>query len=779
MDYRPKQFEDLHLREYWRVLRRRWRIAVAVAGLIFIAGTVAMFARRPLYQGKATVLVEESRGSQFEVFGDLSGLGRGAIPVETEMELIKSRTIAEQVVAGVGLDVQPDRYEIGKRLAVSKYESSRFAPETLPEFRGVAGKDGAYTLFGPGGEKLGQGTSGQVFRSDGLTLYLVLTGYAPGESFGFTKLPFQDAVTALQDRMEVKEVGKKTNLIRISVDLPEPHLARDTANQITDQYVAMNVARKSQEASQMLEFIEGQLESIRGNLEKGERELDELKSEKGIFILSESAQKLIGQISQLELSRASLQLQQKQVAALYESIQKSSDDAPYLLGNVSMPDPLLVQMIGDLSRKLVELRGARLELTDNNPRVRFLQAEVDELKKKVSATVLNAKRSLDNQMATMNRIIGGYEAQLRALPQAERLLAALTRKSAVNAELYTFLLKKHEEARISRAGIVGNVRVIDPALAVLEPVAPKKKRGFALILLAGAFLGVLTAFLMEYFDDSLKSLEDVEQRLGQSVYGVIPFVEHATETMVTLATIDPRSPIQEAYRSLRTNIQFGEADQRIKTILCTSALPGVGKTTTIVNLAMALAQDGASVLMVDCDLRRPRVHRFFSLGMEPGLTNALMNAKTWEESVHAVPAYGKLWVLPSGTIPPNPAETLGSARFKEFLRKAKETYDYVLLDIPPVVAFTDAAVVAAQMDAVFVVVELGKSSTPLTQRALALLQNVQAKIRGVIVNKVNAAHADGSYYYGYAYSYSHYYGKGGGEKPAAGLVAKLKTLFHS
>jgi tyrosine-protein kinase Etk/Wzc len=751
--------EELDIKAYWRILRRRWRLIGLVAGLIFLAGAIYTFAQTPMYQGEATLLVEDQKGAKAGILSELSNLSAGSSPVETEMEILKSRTLAEQVVRQLSLDAPLIDAPFGTRLSLTEYRSERFLPDDQPIFTVEFQKDGKYEATAQNGEKLGSGVLGQPFNGKGVSWTLDYVGVAP--KIRFAKIPFNKAVITLRERTAVGEASKKTNVIRVSVEHADPALARDIANTLAGAYLAQNLVQKGQEATQTLEFIETQLDTIRGNLESGELELDQLKSAKGIFILSQTAQKLIGQITQLEITKAELELQYRQITQLSDNLQSAGrTEAPYILGAVSLPDPLVTGMISQLSSKLVELRGLREELTEDNPRITLLKSQIDELKLKIRAGVANGKSALSNRLATVINIIGNYEAQLNKLPQAERELAALTRRSEVDAELYTFLLKKHEEARIARAGIVGNVRVLDPSLSPDKPVSPRKKRNLAMALLAGLLFGITLALWLEFTDDSIKSIEDVERDLGLNSYGVIPFVEHEDNKPVDLSKLDPRDPVQEAFRSLRTNInysQFNDSETPTKTILCVGALPGVGKTTITFNLAMTLAQGGNQVLLVDCDLRRPQLHHYFGLPLEPGITNALGTAgAAWGNFVNAPAGIENLSVLTSGPLPPNPVEFLASPRFHTFTQEAAAAYDYVLFDGPPIVAFTDAALLASKVDAVFMVVHLGRSSLPLTRRALELLYNVQAKVRGAILNKATAA-GHGDQYYDYeSYGYHHY-----------------------
>lgn len=747
--------EELDIRDYWRILRRRWRIIVSVASVIFLCGTVYTLWQTPQYLGETSLLVEYNKGSAV-MLAELNDLGTGAIPIETEMEILKSRTLAEQVVRELSLDAVPIDAPMGTRLSVTGYRSERFRPEARPVFVVRFEKGGRYEVLTGAGEALGSGVAGEPFNGKDVAWTLKYEG--PASVVRFTKIPFTSAVAGLRSGIGVSEQGKKTNVIRVAVNHPDASLARDIANTLAAAYLLQNLTRKGQEATQTLEFIEGQLDTIRSNLEAGERQLDELKSAKGIYILSETAKKLINQITQLEVTKTDLELQQRHMARLSEALSSAGDkEAPYILGAVSLPDPLVTELIGSLSQKLVELRAMREQYSEEHPKVSLQKAQIDELKLKVRNAVSNGKKSLDGRFATVSNIIAGYEAQLKQLPQAERELAVLTRKSEVNAELYTFLLKKHEESRIARAGIVGNVRVLDPALSPETPVAPKKGRNLALALFFGLLLGVGIAFFFEYLDDSIKGMDEVEREFGLNSYGVIPFVDHLEDSPVVLSKIDPRSPVQEAFRTLRTNITFSGAENQFKTIICVGAVPGVGKTTVTCNLASILAQGGKKVLLVDCDLRRPQLHKFFALDNEPGLTNALVGDSPWKTYVNEKTGVEHLAILTSGPLPPNPVEFLASPRFQAFMQEAEAEYDHVLYDAPPIVAFTDAALVAAKVSAVFMVIELGRSSRPLTRRALDLLANVQSKVRGAILNKATSARHGEHYYDYYTYGYQHYY----------------------
>jgi len=335
------------------------------------------------------------------------------------------------------------------------------------------------------------------------------------------------------------------------------------------------------------------------------------------------------------------------------------------------------------------------------------------------------------------------------------------------------MTKKLEETRINEAGQSGNVRILDKAIAPSFPVTPNKKLNLMLGLLIGLGLGIGLTFLVEYFDNTVKSVEDVE-RLGFNLMGAIPKIEQdklqkkieskweslefneGREIESRLVThFDPKSPISEAYRTLRTNLQFTKIADSLKTILVTSSGPKEGKSTTVANLAITLAQLGSKVLLVDTDLRRPVIHSIFGMEKDNGLTNYMMDSVPYNQVVKKS-FLENLNIITCGVLPPNPSELLGSFKMEELITKLKSNYDIILFDSPPVIAVTDAAVLSTKVDSTFLVISSGKTNRDAIIRAKSLLENVNTHIVGALLNNVNVEGTYGSSYYYYYYHY--YYG---------------------
>lgn len=303
---------------------------------------------------------------------------------------------------------------------------------------------------------------------------------------------------------------------------------------------------------------------------------------------------------------------------------------------------------------------------------------------------------------------------------------------------------------------IENVQIIDEAPVPQSPVSPRKFLNMAIGAVLGFMLGVFVTFLLEYLDKTFKKPEDIEKILHLPVLGTIPLI--LARGKETIVRNNPKSSISEAFRTMRTNIQFTNIDRDMKTIAITSSTTSEGKSTMVSNFAISLAQEDKKVLILDCDLRRPRVHKLFNISNDKGITSILMGASTLDDAVYNSTDIEGLSIITAGPIPPNPSELLSSNRMKEFLESVKDKYDMIILDTPPVGLVTDAAILSASIDGTLLVVEVGETETGQAEYAKELLDKVNANILGVVLNKIPLK--DGKYGgYGYMQYYS-YYGAG-------------------
>jgi tyrosine-protein kinase Etk/Wzc len=356
------------------------------------------------------------------------------------------------------------------------------------------------------------------------------------------------------------------------------------------------------------------------------------------------------------------------------------------------------------------------------------------------------------------------------------------RVNSVNAELYTFLLQKQQEARIAQASTISNVQIIDPAVTPKVPIKPNKKKNLALGFILGLMLGVGLAFLLDYMDQTLKTTEEIKEKLGLNVFGIIPRIPFADEDAKLprkrlVTSLAPKTPVVEAFRALRTNLNYATGKKKNKIIMVTSSLPGEGKSTISGNLAVILSQTGAKVLLIGCDLRRPQLFEMFGMKNEPGLVNLLTDN---DKNAMRHLTNPRLDFLPSGTIPPNPAEILDSTRMFKLLEQARERYDYVVLDAPPVLPVTDAQILAPKADINLIVIEPCRVPEKAALQMVESLRSVDAKITGVILNDKSGRGFKyyGNYsYYGNNY-YRGYYGEDSEEVKDGAFVASVKKVWE-
>ena len=762
MDGHGTQSDDIRLADYLQALYRRRGPAAIAFAIVFLTVLVHTFVSTPIYQASALIQVKEET-TQNQLLSDLAKLGKGS-PVAAEMEILKSRTVSEGTVQALRLDVSIADADAGLAVRMENvdldadHQGRPLTVRFLDDPRRFQVRDADRNV-------VGEGEVGQPFAHPGVSFFLREANAKAGQSFRLMQLPFPQAVEALQATLRVSRVGEDTNIVMVYYRHKNPVLARDVVNKVLAVYRQSNVDEKAREASQTLDFVEGQLKLIQNNLNASEEDLDRFKTEKGVMSLSAEAETTIENISKLELERSEIELQLFQAKALLRDVQAGRDiSSSYALPNLNKDEVLLSSVAVQLAEKEVERKSLLEERTERDPAVAVLTAAIGDLRGKVEQILANTVKTLETRRASVEKIVGDYGKQLTGLPGIEKDLAALTRTTDVNANLYKFLLEKHEEARIAKAATVGNIRIIDNAETPTTPVRPKKKLNVLLGLVAGLILGSIVAFVLEYVDDSLKSLSEVERHVGQAIYGVVPRIPRDVEEgapSILITRRDPKSPISEAFRTLRTNIQFAAPDRRVHSLLVTSAGPSEGKSTIVSNLSITIANLDIPTLLIDCDLRKPNLHNILSASRDPGLTNVIMGEVPWRDAVQTT-AVTNLSFLPSGPIPPNPTELLGSQQMRELMEAVKAEFGIVLLDSPPVVAVTDAALLSSIVDGTLLVVELGRARAQAVNRAVDLLQNVQARLLGVVANNVVST----GFRYDYGY-YAYYYSTEGGERRKA------------
>jgi tyrosine-protein kinase Etk/Wzc len=748
---------EIHLNDYIEVLLRKKWIVISCFVVIVLATVIGTYLATPIYEATTSILIEKDNGGKGQtLFTELSGLPQTS-EIPSQIEIIKSRTIAEEVVRKLKYDQRVFDISGDLDLLVTNLQiPQKFIDEEIEvEFTDDKGN---FTVTRDG-ESLGRGIAGTPFKSDsGLSFDLKEVSPYKGASFKIKRLRFYEAVEDFQKKVTVSPV-RNTNIVYIKVQDSDPRMAADIANSIVTRYIQQDISKRSKEATYMIKFVKKQIEPTQKKLEDALEALAEHKRNSKVVDLKEGTKKLIENIGALEKEKIDLDIREQQVRYLYGEVQKDITDTSTL--NLSVLDDTVVQsMISSLAMLENNRKSLLSEYTEKHPQVVALSAEINEIKRRVNSSILNTLDSLRTRKKSFSKEIGRLRAELKVLPEEEKRLAGLLLNKEVLSNIDAFLFQKLNEATITQASTISSIQVVDPAIVPGKPIKPQKKRNILLAVVVGLMSGVGFAFFFDYLDNSIKTPRDVEERLGLPVFGHIPFVQteeskqplSGMRSNSGLITLDSAKSITaESFRSLRTNLQFAVLEKRGRVFHFTSPMQGEGKTTITANLGITLALMGSRTLIIDLDLRKPRIHHIFGINREPGITHLLAGKADFKEILRPA-AIEHLYVIPAGIIPPNPSELLSQQGLSDFLDKTRKEFDYILIDSPPVLPVTDSLLLGRLADSSFIVLTLGVTTFPAAEHAIKQLRNVNVNIAGAIINKIKPSAG-----YGYYHNYYHYY----------------------
>ena len=595
-----------------------------------------------------------------------------------------------------------------------------------------------------------------------------------------------DGIQKLKRMVEAKP-QEGTHIINIRAVSEDGLLAAKAANVLAEAYRDYNIQQSNKNTFETKAFIEEQLRVTLDRLKQAEQQLQAFKEQNSLLSLDAQTLHTMNKLNGLEVDYERAKTERAGLEGQLSAIDAAGKgQSERLMGIVmSAPagsplEPLRVKL-GELNLKRQTLL---ISFTEKHPQVEAVTNEIQAVfheARKDLQSLLQASLFRESELA---RRVEQLHRENMSLPEKGLTLVRLQRDVDLQQSLYSQLKAKYQEVLIQESGKVAEVSVVKPAVVPITPFnIPSKVMIVLTGVVMGLIIGVVLAFLAEVFDTSMGTIEDVEELLKVPVLGVIPQLgndakkkgrsERNTEDGRNRARdlvthYEPKSQAAESFRALRTNLQFLRLELKGKLFLITSSFVQEGKTLNVVNLALSMAQAGNKVLLVDADLRKPNVHRVFGLSREPGVTDYVLGNYHWREVTSTIsdvilgdfeiedllktPGMDNLHFVTAGTKPPNPTEILSSGRFREFLREAKQAYDFVFVDAPPILPVADAIEIAPWMDGVFLVYTVGKIGRGVLKRAKSNLDNVDAKVLGVVLNNVKPE--AGPDYFRY---HSHYY----------------------
>ncbi len=708
------EYIDLH--QYWFILKRRWLPASAVLGSVLLLTALVTFLQKPVYQAQGELLFKKADSTS-----SLTGLGKeigeldsvqSSNPLETEAQIIRSIAISPEVMAALNLK---DR-------------------------KGVPLK-----------------------RKDILKL------------------------------LDVRSI-KGTDILQISFKSTVPQEAVAVVNKLMNFYLEKNIRTNRAEAVAAREFIEEQLPKNKDTVRKAEAALRSFKEKNKIVALPEEAKAAVTEISNLESQIAKAQvdltntttrsaalrnqlgMNSQQATALStlsqsRGVQKVLEDLQAVQSQLELERsrfledaPIIVnlkskeaQLKALLQERITQVLGSQQQPGDGNLQIGELQQNLIEefVKSEVERLVLT------NQLTALARVEAISKQRANVIPQLEQSQQDLEREVEAAQATYETLLKKLQEVRITEQQNVGNAQITQVALDPEKPLSPKKRLNFGLGGVVGILLAVVTALVLDARDTSIKTVREARELLGYTLLGIIPNFEKidkvgsrskdregATPKIPVKDT--PRSLISETYRMLYANLKFLGSDKEVRVIAVTSAVPKEGKSTVCANLGLAIAQLGFKVLLVDADMYHPSQHKFWELSNTVGLSNIIVEQLELKTAI--AKAMPNLYVLTSGVLPPNPLALLNSRRMASLIEDFSQSYDFVIIDTPPLSAAADARILSAMTDGMLMVVQPKLVDSASAIAAKELLDQSGQNVLGMVINGVNPENEPDSYFYAKEYN---------------------------
>jgi exopolysaccharide transport family protein len=726
--------EEIHLRDYLRVImKRRWTI-ISCFLIVFISTAVFTFTATPIFQGTARLIIEKDNPNVLSIEEVMAVDSSGTDYYQTQYKIIESRSLARKVIDSMGLQDSEEFFPKPEQGALA--DMTRTVKETVQGW-----KTQLQELLRTGANPIPDGLSEDAIDSKLVDDFL--------------------------ERVTVEPI-RNSRLVNISFNAKDPVLAAKVANTLGKAYIDQNLETKLKAAQDAVAWLNTRIQEERKKVEAAEFKLQKYKEKHGIITDFSNDSESITAQGLSELNSKAIEAESRRVEAQtrYEQTRRLADN-PGMLD--SIPEILDNILIGSIKQSEVDLNKRLSELSKKygakHPQIIAIKAELRTLSRQKAAEIRKVVNSLKNEYEvalarekSIKNALDKLKAESLDLNKKAITFGVLKREAESSRQMYDLLIKRFKETSLTEDIKTGNIRFVDRAETPRHPIKPKKKLNLLLGLIVGLTLGVGLAFFIEYLDNTIKSPDDIKRLLSIPYLAPIPMFDTANaeyEVPEAVAMNEPKSTASESYRGLRTSLLFSSAEHQPQVILVTSSGPGEGKTGTSLNLGITMAQAGSRVLLIDADLRRPRLHNALKVGREEGISNILAGADDVSKYIVKSPVEG-LDVITAGPVPPNPSELLGSNRMVTLLQGLRGRYDRIIIDSPPVTAVTDATILAGMVDGTVLVIRAAHTTREQAKAAIEALKKVGSRLYGAVLNAVNI---DKESYYYYQYYYYYYYGE--------------------
>ncbi|WP_065707921.1 polysaccharide biosynthesis tyrosine autokinase [Acinetobacter baumannii] len=713
--------DTIDLKELFFSLIAQWKLIALCVILSVVCALLYLRVTPDTYSVDALVQVEDSKGASAALLGDLSQMIEQKSPAQAEIEILKSRLVLGSVIKDLHLNIQVSSTEntLTHRLLSNPEYQTEYTTKSVIFKDGLKSFDirqfeiPAYyldknllldfdkqslRLTDPDTEEViltvPLNQVNQVTGPHGVWKVAIFTKDQFDATYNIKSLSLPIAVNAISANYAVAERGKLTGVLGLNYQGQDKEHITKVLNAILATYSAQNIERRSAESAQTLKFLDEQLPDLKKQLDDAERQFNKFRQQYNTVDVTKESELYLTQSITLETKKAELEQKQAEMAAKY---------------------------------------------TAEHP----------------------AMREINGQLAAINKQIGELNSTLKQLPDVQRQYLQLYREVEVKTQLYTALLNSYQQLRIAKAGEIGNVRIVDTAVEPVEPIKPKKLLVLILSVFVGGFVGALIALLRNMLRTGIKDSGQIENELDLPVYATVPRspiqesrikILKKKKSIPILAVKNSDDIAIESLRSIRTAIHFALANAKNNIIMIAGPSPEVGKSFISTNLATIFAQGDKRVLLIDADMRRGYMHKYFDVDVKPGLSELLSGQADLQKVLHKTQV-ANLDVITRGKSPTNPSEILSSNQFKELLEQLQSQYDHIIIDTPPVLAVTDGIIISQYTGVNLIVARYAKSQMKELELTVNRFEQAGVKVNGFILNDIQRASAGYGYGYNYAYAY--------------------------